>query len=167
MFSFFRKKSPAEIFGNQIAAEYLAEGRRLAEEAMQKQFKLYLMTGMKKGDLGDFAQQGITPRDGKNLLFRFEQQFLWGFFHEYVQTKNFPTNGFARISIHLIERFMTKHGFSFEKARIAALEMDAKYNKNDAAFMAIAEHGMAAFHGEAPEDEGTIMRVWLLAYIDT
>ncbi|WP_095091007.1 hypothetical protein [Mesorhizobium sophorae] len=146
MLPIFRRKSP----DTEVAKEYLEEGARLADEAFGRQFSTFIKYTMTNEVLGKFVDdQGDGLRDTFQW---FELQFLWGFFHEYVQTEKFATNGFSRILVHIIHRLIHKHGLSLAHARDAALELEDLYNKADSNFEAISELGKKAFHDPLLDD---------------
>ena len=144
MFSFFSKKAKAE---KEAADEYIREGDRLAEEVMKKQRARFMSEAVLNDELAPF----VEAADLKNLYIWFEMPFLWGYFHEYVQTQKFATNGFSRIMVHLMYWLTKRYGYSFEQARISALEMDDRYNRDEPTFMTLARYGMDAFHDRTPD----------------
>jgi hypothetical protein len=75
------------------------------------------------------------------MLLSFELQFLWGFFHEYVQTTNLPVNGYDRIKLHLVERLIDDHGYDIKRATAEANSVEDLFNSGEPLFTAIAELG--------------------------
>ncbi|RWB69744.1 hypothetical protein [Mesorhizobium sp.] len=146
MLSIFRKKSPDA----EVAKELLEEGDRLADEAYKRQLAAFVPIATTDELLGKFVDD---HGDGLRDTFRwFELQFLWGFFHEYVQTRQFPTNGFSRILVHIIHRLIHKHGLNLTQARDAALQLEDLYNKADGNFELISELGKKSFHDHSLDD---------------
>lgn len=146
----FSKRSAAEAEQDKVAKEYLEEGERLAREAMNRQLPHLLIAQMNVDLLGQFmdAHRG----EYEEMLEWFELQFMWGFFHEYVQTQEFPTNGYDRIIWHLIYHLSKVRGRTLEQARDEATEMNAKFNADDGMFMAVADLGKQAYHDPELKD---------------
>ncbi|CAN7702646.1 hypothetical protein [Mesorhizobium sp. LjNodule214] len=147
MLSIFRRKKSQEA---EVAKEFLEEGARLADEAYKRQLATFVPIATTNEILGKFVDdQGDGLRDTFQW---FELQFLWGFFHEYVQTEKFATNGFSRILVHIIHRLIHKHGLNLTQARDTALEIEDLYNKADGNFELISELGKKAFHDPLLDD---------------
>lgn len=143
----FWRKSPEDKLADQVTREYLTEGERLADAAMEKQFVHFMQASMTLKELGTWFDE-----QEDSIFIWFELQFLWGFFHEYVQTQDFPTNGYSRIMTHLMHRLMKKHGRTLQQAREEALEMDTAFSRDNGTFNRISSLGKQAFHDESLDD---------------
>lgn len=90
---YFRSKlNPKKSEDKAAAREYLQRSVALTQRVMDAEFDVL---------------QREAPVDvlDKDLMLSIELQFLWGFFHEFVhEYPNFPTSGYDRAKLHLIER---------------------------------------------------------------
>jgi len=105
-----------------------------------------------------FTDHGLATRvanAGPKLVLSFELQFLWGFFHEFVQTEEFPTNGYDRIKLHLLHRLVRVHGYELKEATAEANAVEDLFNEDDPLFREISRLGMLSFH--APVDEAMVL----------
>lgn len=76
-------------------------------------------------------------------------QFLWGVFYEVVADgPDFPTNGYDRLLLHVIDFLMKERGLTLEDARDTALRLQRMFNEADCLFDAIEQRGRLAYrHG--------------------
>lgn len=142
-FPFFRKKSPGEKFAEQEAHDYMSEGARRAQELIEAERIELFRESIKDADFTRYV-----VKLGQDFVLQIELQFLWGFFHEYVKTRRFPTNGFDRISLHLIHHLIHFQNLTLDDSRQRVSEIDRAYNSADRLFEAISELGKRRFHGD-------------------
>jgi hypothetical protein len=74
-----------------------------------------------------------------------------GFFHEYVQTKDLPVNGYDRIKLHLVERLVAVHGYDVTRAATEANRVEDLFNSDEPLFGAIAELGQRSHRAPFPQ----------------
>lgn len=142
MFNLFKQKpSSAEIFAKQVISEISNMGAQKADEIMEKNKAEMLAQCFAEPDLAD-----TLSAQSEGFILSIEIQFLWGFFHEYVQTYKAPANGYDRILIHLIERLTGVHGFKFSDAVEFVHNIQDLYNKDDPFFSDISDLGKLAYH---------------------
>lgn len=123
--------------------------RAIAEEATQRASDL--AERIMADERAALDIEGLADLFNDKMMLSIELQFLWGIFHEFVQEyRDLPTNGFDRIKLHLIQRLMDSHGYSFEAARDEAISVEDLYNKADEIFDAVSRCGKEAFHDARP-----------------
>lgn len=89
------------------------------------------------------AELGRLPRD---VMESVESQFLFGVFTELVaEGPKLPTNGFARVVLHLAHYLTAERGLSLAEARDQALAVRDLYDHAEPLFEAIAERGRQAY----------------------
>lgn len=140
------KLSPTNKKYEAIATEARQRAADLAERIMA-------------GEMAALDTEGLADLFNDKMMLSIELQFLWGIFHEFVQEyRNLPTNGFDRIKLHLIERLMDTHGYSFDAARDEANLLEDLYNKADEIFDAVSQCGKEAFHDARPGQLAVVVK---------
>jgi hypothetical protein len=150
MWPFIRNSRQISKADSDRAARYNAEGIRLSDQIMDRVKGCFFAECLIDPDLAKFAADG-----GRPLHLAFETQFLWGFFHEYVQSEDFPTGGYDRIKLHLMQRLMTFHGYDIKGAAAQANSVEDLFNRDDPLFRELSELGMRSFN--QPVDDAMII----------
>ncbi|MDP3262451.1 MAG: hypothetical protein U1E06_07880 [Tabrizicola sp.] len=134
-------KKPSERFAEDYARRCMEEGRYLSKDASGAMMAAIMAESIKSSDVARYVSAG-----GTSILLSFELQFLWGVFHEFVQTKPLPTNGYDRILLHTIDWLVNERGYGFEEARHRVLATQSLFNEADPLFDLIAQSGKAFYH---------------------
>ncbi|MCC8951113.1 hypothetical protein H8A97_40195 [Bradyrhizobium sp. Arg62] len=75
-----------------------------------------------------------------------ELQFLWGIFHEAIANgPTFPTNGYDRIVLCLIDFLINERGLDMPDAKATALQINKMFNEADCLFDSIEARGRSAY----------------------
>jgi hypothetical protein len=132
--------------------------RKKRDTALEERVHLYKEEGMRRAELmdvvkGEFLREcSVDPQLAQFAAERsplmqlsFELQFLWGFFHEHVQTADLPVNGYDRIKLHLVERLVTAHGYDVKRAAAEANSIEDLFNSAEPLFEAVAELGQRSY----------------------
>ncbi|MDV2966016.1 hypothetical protein RZ532_08525 [Nitratireductor aquimarinus] len=140
MRSLFKKHSSAEKFALQYASDYSRKASEIADEIISESKAHLLAECYRDTELSKFISD-----KGELFILSIEIQFLWGLFHEYVASNPMPLNGFDRITLHLTNWLIEKHGYSFPQARDEAVATQNLYNLDDGLFTSISDCGKQAF----------------------
>jgi hypothetical protein len=137
MLMFWKKRDTAL---EERARLYREEGMRRADQLMHVAKGAFLRECFLDPEFAKFAADG-----GAKMQLSFELQFLWGFFHEHVQTADLPVNGYDRIKLHLTERLVTVHGYDIKRAAAEANAVEDLFNSDAPLFTAIAKLGQRSY----------------------
>lgn len=157
MISFFRKKSHAEEFAAQVAKEYSEKGVQMARDALDRMRAHCLAACLDNPRLAKMIAEGESQ-----FVLGFELMFLWGFFHEHVQTLSLPTNGYDRILIHTMQHLIEWHGWDLRAAVHEVRGLQQMYDRDDALFSVVSEFGKKAYRGDGGENAMTAVLLKVL-----
>jgi hypothetical protein len=82
---------------------------------------------------------------GAVWLLSFELHFLWGYFYAHSATEAFPTNGYDRIQILIVNWLVTRREYSLEDALSEVKALHRAFNRADPLHDAISEAGRLAY----------------------
>lgn len=146
MWPFSKKRN----FEKERAGKNYDKGAELADEIIGRARRKLLSECFVDSDLAAFV-----AKQGPRLHHTFELQFLWGFFHEFIKTEDFPTAGHDRIKLHLMHRLMLGQGRAPLTANAEVNAVEDLLNQRDPVCVATAELGKKSF--SSPSDDAMVI----------